>query len=145
MLRVAILHDPAFLPELPTLPATPAMRVIAQVSLQAAFEAQIASSLSNVIVADLRGHPDRTTILIRTLREVSPGAAILVIGAASALDAARDALHGGALGYVTRDTSRWALVNAIEAVAQGRVHVSRTGRIAMRRWVDGHGAGGGKP
>jgi DNA-binding NarL/FixJ family response regulator len=141
MLRIAILHDPLFRPELPSLPATPAMRVTARVSLHDRYRELIGATVPNVILADLRSCADRTGDIIPRLRAALPTVSILVVGAIDGVDAARAALRGGAAGYVTRDASRFGLMTALDSVAQGQMFVSRTGRTAIRQLLDEVDAG----
>jgi DNA-binding NarL/FixJ family response regulator len=136
LLRIAILHDPDFQPALPALPVTRAMRVLATVSIRDRYVDLLRIALPNVIVADLREWPEQTGRIIANLRAALPLASILVVGAAGAVEAAHQALRGGAYGYVTRDTSCGGLLTALDAIANGRMFVSRTTRTVIQQMLD---------
>jgi DNA-binding NarL/FixJ family response regulator len=136
LLRIVVIHDPDYLPALPALPVTRSMRVVATLSLRDGYVERVRESQPNVLVADLREWPEQTGRIIANLRGAAPTASILVVGAAGALEAARQALNGGAYGYVTRDTSCGGLINALEAIANGRMFVSRTGRNVLQQMLD---------
>lgn len=135
-LRVAILSDPDEEERLPALPQRSEIRLVGEVSMREDYATLFRRALPNVIIADLRRRPEQTERIIAKLRQASPLASILVIGAPGALQAARQAMQGGACGYVTRDVSASAIIEALECISRGRMFVSRTGRTVLKQLLD---------
>ncbi len=60
------------------------------------------------------------------IREASPKSKIIFVSQHTSVPLAKDALRGGAYGYVVKSDAGLDLLPAIEAVHEGRTFVSRT-------------------
>ncbi len=59
------------------------------------------------------------------LKQIRPGLPVLILSMHSEEQYARRAFKAGAAGYITKDSPRAELLNAINKVAEGRKYVSR--------------------
>jgi DNA-binding NarL/FixJ family response regulator len=69
----------------------------------------------------------------RSIRKVSPKSRIVFVSQHDSIRIAKDALGDGASGYVVKSDAGRDLLNAIEAVREGRIFVSRT--LIARGWT----------
>ncbi len=68
-----------------------------------------------------------------SIRAASPQSRIIFVSQHTSIPLARDALRGGAYGYVVKSDAGLDLLSAIEAAHDGRTFVSRT--LLARGWT----------
>ena len=76
-----------------------------------------------VLILDLNMPGEPSLPAIGTVREVSPDTAVVVLTMQSDPSFAREALRGGALGYVLKEAADAELVEAVRLAAQGRTYL----------------------
>ena len=69
----------------------------------------------------------------RRIRVISPDSRIIFLSQHDSVQIAKDALSAGAQGYVVKSDAGLDLLNAIQAVQNGREFVSRT--LVARGWT----------
>jgi two-component system response regulator NreC len=77
-----------------------------------------------VLVLDLNMSGESSLSAIPRLRRESPGTQIVVLTMQDELVFAREALRGGALGYVLKDAADAELVQAVRSAAEGQMYVN---------------------
>lgn len=112
------------------------------ITLDGGFDApgllRAASIAPEVVLLDLRGLQGQIGILIAATRVACPRARIVVIGTPDDEQMAQQSLMSGAAGFLSRDLSENALLEAITKTAQGAMHLTSTGLRAVNRIVDPH-------
>ena len=76
-----------------------------------------------VLILDLNMPGEQSLPAIGTFREASPDTQIVVLTMQSDPSFAREALRGGALGYVLKEAADAELVEAVRLAAQGRTYL----------------------
>jgi two-component system response regulator NreC len=77
----------------------------------------------DVLILDLNMPGEPSLPAIGTFREDSPGTQVVVLTMQSDPAFAREALRGGALGYVLKEAADAELVEAVRLAAQGRTYL----------------------
>jgi len=72
------------------------------------------------------------------IREISPESRVIFVSQHDSVLLAKDALRGGASGYVVKSDAGRDLLNAIAAAQAGQIFVSRT--LVARGWVTAESA-----
>ena len=110
------------------------------IALDGAFDApgllRAASIAPEVVLLDLRGLNGQIGVLIAASRAACPRARVVVIGTPDDEQMAQQSLVSGAAGFLSRDLSENALLEAITKAAEGAMHLTSTGLRAMNRIVD---------
>ena len=78
----------------------------------------------DAIVLDISLNGRNGLELLKELKQLRPQLPILILSMHSEEQYARRAFKGGAAGYITKDSSRAELVNAVTKVMEGRRYVS---------------------
>jgi two-component system response regulator NreC len=76
-----------------------------------------------ILILDLNMPGEPSLPAIGTVREVSPDTGVVVLTMQSDPSFAREALRGGALGYVLKEAADAELVEAVHLAAQGRTYL----------------------
>lgn len=88
------------------------------------LEAAPAEELPDLAILDLKLPDGRGTGLIETLRTLAPDARILVLSSFLEDDAVREAIHGGAHGWLDKQQGPAALADAVRAVLRGEYRIA---------------------
>ena len=88
----------------------------------------------DAVVLDISLGADSGLDLLKEIKQVQPSLPILILSMHSEEQYARRAFKAGASGYTTKDSPRAELLNAVNAVMQGRRYVSPA--LADRLIVD---------
>jgi DNA-binding NarL/FixJ family response regulator len=87
----------------------------------------------DIVLLDI-GLPDISGIEVAPgIRTASPDSRIIFVSQHISIPMAKDALRGGAYGYVVKSDAGLDLLLAIEAATEGRTFVSRT--LQSRGWT----------
>jgi two-component system invasion response regulator UvrY len=78
----------------------------------------------DIVVLDLSLGGRNGLEVLRELKQIRPGLPVLILSMHSEEQYARRAFKAGAAGYITKDSPRAELLNAINKVAEGRKYVS---------------------
>ncbi len=78
----------------------------------------------DIVVLDLSLGGRNGLEVLKELKQIRPGLPVLVLSMHSEEQYARRAFKAGAAGYITKDSPRAELLNAINKVAEGRRYVS---------------------
>jgi DNA-binding NarL/FixJ family response regulator len=100
------------------------MKVVGQAEDAAGALAAAAKAGANVAIVDLSLKGGSGLDLIKDLRRLHPGIAIIVLSMYEETYYAERALRAGALGYVTKRESTARIVEAIRTVLAGRVYAT---------------------
>ena len=107
-----------------TLKKRPEWQVIGEVSDGLEAVQQVEELQPDLILLDV-GLPSLNGIeAARRIRKLSPKSKVLFVSQESSFDVVQEALHLGALGYVSKIHAGVELLAAVEAVCQGRLFVS---------------------
>jgi len=79
----------------------------------------------DIVVLDLSLGGRNGLEVLKELKQIRPGLPVLILSMHSEEQYARRAFKAGAAGYITKDSPRAELLNAINKVAEGRKYVSR--------------------
>lgn len=105
------------------LDAQPDLDVVAETGDVEATLRSIKGHRPHVLVLDLNMPGGPSLSAIPSLRESSPGTAIVVLTMQDDPALAREALRAGALGYVLKEAADAELVRAVRMAAQGRTYL----------------------
>ena len=78
----------------------------------------------DIVVLDLSLGGRNGLEVLKELKQIRPGLPVLILSMHSEEQYARRAFKAGAAGYITKDSPRAELLNAINKVAEGRKYVS---------------------
>jgi two-component system invasion response regulator UvrY len=78
----------------------------------------------DIVVLDLSLGGRNGLEILKELKQIRPGLPVLILSMHSEEQYARRAFKAGAAGYITKDSPRAELLNAINKVAEGRKYVS---------------------
>lgn len=104
----------------------------AWIALDDRFEGSLAALAPERVLLDLRRRGDAIGGIVRRARAALSHGRIVVLGPPGDLGAAEAAMRAGAWGYVTRERS---LTAALDAIAGDRAYITWTGRQAIARRV----------
>jgi DNA-binding NarL/FixJ family response regulator len=117
----------------PLLPPTAALRVLADRAYGEAAVNELMELAPQVLVLDLRGLlPAEVGPIVRRLRTASPRSRIVAIGDAGSEVVAQQAIVAGVASFQSRDVTPASVLNAVTHAASGEMHLTRTGRQAVR-------------
>lgn len=105
------------------LDAQPDLDVVAETGDVAATLRSVKGHRPRVLVLDLNMPGGPSLSAIPSLRESSPGTAIVVLTMQDDPALAREALRAGALGYVLKEAADVELVRAVRMAADGRTYL----------------------
>ncbi len=105
------------------LDAEPDFEVVAEAGDVASALRYVRAHRPQVLVLDLNMPGERSLPAIGSFREASPDTQIVVLTMQSDPAYAREALRGGALGYVLKEAADSELVEAVRLAAQGRTYL----------------------
>jgi two-component system invasion response regulator UvrY len=88
----------------------------------------------DIVVLDLSLGGRNGLEVLKELKQIRPGLPVLILSMHSEEQYARRAFKAGAAGYITKDSPRAELLNAINKVAEGRKYVS--GALAEELVID---------
>ena len=97
---------------------------------------RLAATKPAVVLIDLRGLAGSPAAPIQAVRAVVPDARIVVVGTPFDEAMAEAALVAGVTGYLSRDLSEAAILSAISRTAGGNLHLTQTGRRAVKHLVE---------
>jgi DNA-binding NarL/FixJ family response regulator len=124
----------------PLLPPTAALRVLADLRFSDQALAELTEFAPQVLVLDLRGLlAAEVGPIVRRLRTASPRSRIVAIGDSGSEIIAQQAIVSGVASFQSRDVTPASVLNAVTHAASGEMHLTRTGRQAVRSLL------GGKP
>jgi DNA-binding NarL/FixJ family response regulator len=122
----------------PLLPAGAAVTVLADTGLDAVGLKALTSATPEVVVADLRGLvPAEVAPAIKRIRDASPRTRVVAIGDPGSDAAAQQAIAAGAAAYQSTDINPATVLRAVTAASSGEMHLTRTGRRAMKSLLGG--------
>ncbi len=114
------------------------LRVIGDWPLDNDSLARLAREAVQVAVLDARAlFPAEVAPAVRRLRAASSAIRVVVVGPAGDEAAAQQAIAAGASSFQSREVSHLSLLHAIEAVASGEMHLTSTGRRAVKALLGG--------
>ncbi len=117
----------------PLLPAGAAVTVLADTGLDGVGMRALQSTAPEVAVLDLRGLlPAEVAPAIKRVREASPRTRIVALGDPGSEASAQQAIAAGAAAYQSTDISPASVLRAVSAASSGEMHLTRTGRRAMK-------------
>jgi two-component system invasion response regulator UvrY len=88
----------------------------------------------DIVILDLSLGGRNGLEVLKELKQIRPGLPVLILSMHSEEQYARRAFKAGAAGYITKDSPRAELLNAINKVAKGRKYVS--GALAEELVID---------
>jgi two-component system, NarL family, invasion response regulator UvrY len=88
----------------------------------------------DIVVLDLSLGGRNGLEVLKELKQIRPGLPVLILSMHSEEQYARRAFKAGAAGYITKDSPRAELLNAINKVAKGRKYIS--GALAEELVID---------
>ena len=88
----------------------------------------------DIVILDLSLGGRNGLEVLKELKQIRPGLPVLILSMHSEEQYARRAFKAGAAGYITKDSPRAELLNAINKVAEGRKYVS--GALAEELVID---------
>jgi DNA-binding NarL/FixJ family response regulator len=110
------------------------------VGYEGAFDAEalvrIHAMRPAVVLLDLRGLAGSPAAPIAAVRAAAPDARVVVVGTPFDETMAEAALVAGVSGYLSRDLSEAAILSAISRTAGGNLHLTQTGRRAVKHLVE---------
>lgn len=86
---------------------------------------------ADVLLLDLSLPKMHGLEVLRHVRQLRPGLAVLVLSMHAEEHFARRVMAAGAAGYLTKDRSDSDLLEAVRTVAQGRIFLSRSANLAQ--------------
>lgn len=86
----------------------------------------------DVLLLDLRAAGDELAAMVRSARATAGDARVVVIGPPDSEQLARDAIMSGASGYLSRDLTPAAVLQAVTKVAEGTMHFTHTAMRAVK-------------
>ena len=105
------------------LEAEPDFEVVAEAGDVTSAIHYVRAHRPDVLILDLNMPGEPSLPAIGTFREDSPGTQVVVLTMQSDPAFAREALRGGALGYVLKEAADAELVEAVRLAAQGRTYL----------------------
>jgi two-component system response regulator NreC len=105
------------------LDAEPGLEVVAEAGDVPSALRYVRAHRPAVLILDLNMPGEQSLPAIGTFREASPDTQIVVLTMQSDPSFAREALRGGALGYVLKEAADAELVEAVRLAAQGRTYL----------------------
>jgi DNA-binding NarL/FixJ family response regulator len=124
---------------MPLLPPTPVVSCLADRLLGEDAYAELARLAPAVVIMDLRTVvPGEVAPAIKRVRLIVPRSRIVALGAAGSEAAAQQAIAAGASSFLSTNVSPMAVLSAVEAVADGGMHLTRTGRRAVKLLLGGN-------
>ena len=122
----------------PLLPPTAAVSVLADRVLGEDAFAELSRLAPQVVLLDLRQVvPGEIAPAIKRVRLTVPKSRIVALGAPGSEAAAQQAIAAGALSFLSTNVSPMAVLQAVEAVSDGEMHLTRTGRLAVKALLGG--------
>jgi DNA-binding NarL/FixJ family response regulator len=110
------------------------VRVVAEASTGELALRHAAAARFDLVLVDLRLPDMRGEDVVRGIRKVSPGTAIIVVSAYLSEDTVRGALDAGAVGYVTKTAGLTELRTVVDRVVRGeRASIAATGHQIVER------------
>jgi two-component system response regulator NreC len=106
------------------LEAEPDIEIVAEASTGDDASRYVLGHKPNVLVLDLNMPGTPSLELLPAIRERSPDTAIVVLTMQNEPAFARQALQGGANGYVIKHSAARELVDAVRAVARGETYIN---------------------
>jgi DNA-binding NarL/FixJ family response regulator len=122
----------------PLLPPTPVVSCLADRVLGDESFTELARLAPAVVLLDLRSIvPGEIAPVIKRVRLTVPHSRVVALGAAGSEAAAQQAIAAGASSFLSTNITAMAVLQAVEAVADGEMHLTRTGRRAVKLLLGG--------
>lgn len=130
---------------MPLLPPTSVVTVLADRVLGDDGYAELARLSPQVVLLDLRSVlPGEIAPVIKRVRLTAARSRVVALGAAGSEAAAQQAIAAGASSFLSTHVTTMSVLQAVEAVADGEMHLTRTGRLAVKTLLGGGTSSGGK-